>query len=114
MSPSSSVTSSFNENPIEFAQQHHISILSQSPQFSSSHRNRTTTMPIQIPSSNNSIPPSSLPQITGLFPIPQSHSLPTYFLPQSNLTYFITNSNQHSTQPLHIITPLNHHSLHYS
>jgi hypothetical protein len=73
-------------------------------------------MPIQIPtttSTNTGIPPTSLPQLTGIFPITQSHSLPTYFLPQGNLAYFITNSTQHSTQPLHIITPLNHHSLQY-
>ena len=101
---------------IELSQQHHIPILSQSPQFSSSLHN-PTTMPIQIPtstSSNTGIPPASLPHLTGLFPITQSHSLPTYFIPQGNLAYFITNTNQHSTQPLHIITPLNPHSLQYS
>jgi hypothetical protein len=73
-------------------------------------------MPIQIPCSTSSsiaIPPGSLPQLTGIFPITQSHSLPTYFLPQTNLTYFIANSNQTSTQPLHIIKPLNHHTIHF-
>jgi hypothetical protein len=114
MSPSSSGPSSFNENPIELSHQHHIPILSHSPQFSSSLHN--PTMPIQIPSStssNTGIPPASLPQLTGLFPITQSHSLPTYFLPHTNLAYFITNSKRNSTQPFHIITPLNHPSLHY-
>lgn len=79
-------------------------------------------MPIQIPSTastNITIPPSSLPQFTGIFPITQSHSLPAYFLPQGNLAYFITNPNQTSPPPLHILTPLNPHSLpfpptHYS
>jgi hypothetical protein len=70
-------------------------------------------MPIPIPSSNTSIPPASLPHLTGLFPITQSHSLPTYFLPQANLAYLITNSNQNGGQPLHIITPINPHSLHF-
>jgi hypothetical protein len=73
-------------------------------------------MPIQIPSStstNTGIPPASLPQLTGLFPITQSHSLPTYFLPRGNLAYLITNSNQNPTQPLHIITPLNRHGLQF-
>jgi len=74
-------------------------------------------MPIQIPSStssNTGIPPASLPHLTGLFPITQSHSLPTYFLPQANLAYFITNSNQNPTRPLHIITPLNPHTLQFA
>jgi hypothetical protein len=74
-------------------------------------------MPIRIPSStssNTGIPPASLPHLTGLFPMTQSHSLPTYILPQANLAYFITNSNPHSTQPIHIITPLNHPSLQFT
>ena len=73
-------------------------------------------MPIQIPSSstsNKGIPPASLPQLPGLFPTTQSHSLPNYFLSQANLAYFVTNTNQHLTQPLHIITALNHPSLQY-
>jgi hypothetical protein len=74
-------------------------------------------MPIQIPSSTSSnvaIPPGSLPHLTGIFPITQSHSLPTYFLPQTNFAYFITNSNQNPTQPLHIIAPLNTHTLQFA
>lgn len=39
----------------------------------------------------------------------QSHSLPTYFLPQGNLTYLITNPN--SNQPLHLLRPLNPSSI---
>ncbi|UJR26775.1 hypothetical protein I4U23_008089 [Adineta vaga] len=123
ISPSSSVPSSYNENPLDSSQQHHTPILSQSPQYSSSLRNptTTTTMPIQIPSTtttttsaNITISPSPLPQFTGIFPITQSHSLPTYFIPQGNFAYFITNPNQHSTQPLHMLTSLNPHSLPFS
>ncbi len=62
-------------------------------------------MPIRIPSSNIAIPAASLPQLTGMFPMTQSHSLPTYFLPHGNLAYLITNTNQNSNQPLHLITP---------
>jgi hypothetical protein len=83
----------------------------------SSSLHHPTTMPIKIPtstSSNTGIPPASLPHLTGLLPITQSHSLPTYIIPQTNLAYFITNTNSHTTQPIHIITPLNHPSLQYS
>ncbi len=112
ISPASSVPSSFNENHLDPSQQHHISILSQSPQFSSSLHN-PTTMPIRIPSSNIAIPAASLPHLTGMFPMTQSHSLPTYFLPHGNLAYLITNTNQNSAQPLHLIAPLNHHSFQF-
>ncbi|CAF0886847.1 unnamed protein product [Adineta steineri] len=116
ISPPSSVTSSYNDNPIDSSQQHHHpSIHCYSPKFSSSLRN-PTTMPIQIPSTtsaNIAIPPASLSQIPGFFSTTQSHSLPTYFVPQGNLAYFITNPTQHSTQPLHIITPLNHPSIQF-
>ncbi|CAF1352547.1 unnamed protein product [Adineta ricciae] len=113
ISPSSSVASSYNENILDPSQQKSTHIFSQSPQYSSALHN-ATTMPIQIPSTaptNITIPPSSLPQFTGIFPVTQSHSLPTYFLPQGNFAYFITNPNQTSPPPLHILTPLNPHSL---
>lgn len=115
ISPSSSVPSSYNENPLDLIQQHHIPLLGHSPQFSSPLKN-PVTMPIRIPSSasaHNAIPPATLPQITGMFPTTESHSLPNYFLPQANLAYLITNSGQHASQPFHIITPLNHHSLQF-
>ena len=70
-------------------------------------------MPIRIPSSNIAIPAASLPQLTGMFPMTQSHSLPTYFLPHGNLAYVITNTNQNSNQPLHLLTPLNPHSFQF-
>ena len=118
ISPSSSVTSSYNENPIESShhqQQEHPGFFS----HSSPHRT-STTMPIQIPSSSTAIlSPPSFPQLTSLFPMTQSHSLPTYFLPQTNLSYLtagssaananvylITNTNRQSTQPLHILAPV--------
>ena len=112
ISPASSLTSSFNENPLDLSQQHaqqHIPILSQSPQFSSSPHQHPSTIPIRIPSSNIPIPPGSLPHITGILPITQSHSLPAYFFPQGNLTYLITNPN--STQPLHLLRSLNPSSI---
>ncbi len=112
MSPSSSVPSSFNENPIDLSHHPHIPVLPHSPKFSSSLHN-PSTMPIQIPSANTAIPPASLSHLTGIFPITQSHSLPTYFLPQTNLAYFIANSNQNSTQPIHILTPFDSHSVHF-
>ena len=123
ISPSSSVPSSFTENHLDASQQqqqqqqhhHHIPLLSQSPQFSSPLRH-PATMPIRIPtnaSTNIGLPPASSPQIAGLFPITQSHSLPAYFFPQGNLAYFITNSGQHAAQPLHIIAPLHPHSLQF-
>jgi hypothetical protein len=97
-------------------------------------------MPIQIPTpSNTGLPTASLPQLTSLFPITQSHSLPTYFLPTANIAYIatsttnpsgtsydfsplpantsmllITNPNQHPTQPLHILAPIDHRSLHFA
>ncbi|CAF3764395.1 unnamed protein product [Rotaria sordida] len=115
ISPSSSVPSSYNENTLDLPPPHHIPMFCHSPQISSSFHN-PTTMPIRIPSStssNKGIPPASLPHLTGMSPTTQSHSLPNYFLPHPNFAYLITNSNQHSTQPFHIITPLNHHSLQY-
>ncbi|CAF0902540.1 unnamed protein product [Rotaria sp. Silwood1] len=115
ISSSSSVPSSFNENPLDLPPQHHMPIFCHSSQISSSLHN-PTTMPIRIPSStlsNNGIPPASLPQLTGIFPTTQSHSLPNYFLPHTNFAYVITNSNQHPTHPYHIITPLNHHSVQF-
>jgi hypothetical protein len=80
-------------------------------------------MPMQIPSSNTGLPPTSFPPLTGLFPVTQSHSLPTYFLPQGNLAYLTTGSSTtntnmflftNSNQPLHIITPMDRHSLQFS
>jgi hypothetical protein len=126
ISPSSSVPSSYNENPIESPPQQHIQFLSRSPQFSSPPNN-TTTMPIRIPSSNVTLPPASLPPLSGLFSMTQSHSLPTYFLPQANLAYltpgsstknanmyFITSANQASLQPLHIITSMDSSTLQFA
>ena len=77
-------------------------------------------MPIQIPSSNSTLPPASLPQLTSIFPITQSHSLPTYILPSTNFAYLTTgststantnmfliaNPNQHTLQPIHILAPI--------
>lgn len=86
------------------------------PNKISSSLNNPTTMPIQIPASNHNnnhnIPPASFSQLHGIFPPTQSHSLPNYFLPPTNLAYFIQNSNQHPT-PFHIITPFNHPSVPY-
>lgn len=101
ISPSSSVPSSFNENPIDLSQTHHQSI--NSVLLSSSLRT-PSTMPIEIPSSNSLLPPASLPHPLGIFPVTQSHSLPNYFLPRTNLTYLLTSSNPpHS---LHFLTSL--------
>ena len=74
-------------------------------------------MPIRIPTSTTSaLSPPSFPRLTGLFPMTQSHSLPTHFLPQTYLTagssgvnanvYLITNPNGPSMQPLHILAPI--------
>ncbi|CAF3364296.1 unnamed protein product [Rotaria socialis] len=112
ISPSSSVTSSFNENPLDMYQQHHVPLFYPSNNISSS-LNNPTTIPIQIPSSNKTIPPASFSHLSGIFPTIQSHSLPNYFLPQANFAYLIANSNQNPTPPFHIITPLNHPSLQY-
>ena len=100
------------------------------PEFSS---------PISIPSTSTNT--GSLSQLASLIPSTQSHSLPTYFLPASNLAYItspsssssgmpfdfsslngntsmvlITHPTTHSTQPV-LITPLDYRSLsfaHYS
>ncbi|CAF2627612.1 unnamed protein product [Rotaria sp. Silwood2] len=126
---------------IEPSQSHRIQVLSQSPHFSSPTTGQTT-MPIQIPSSSNTgFPTTSLPHLTNLFPLTQSHSLPTYFLPTANIAYIttatsttnpsgtpfdltslpsntsvllITSPNQHPTQPVHILTPIDHRSLQFA
>jgi hypothetical protein len=135
--PSTTTSSS----SIESSQIHRIQIISQTPHFSSPPTGQTT-MPIQIPTPSNTIfPPTSLPQLTSLFSLPQSHSLPTYFLPTANIAYIttatstgnpsgtpfdfsplntntnmflITNSTQHPNQPLHILTPIDHRSLQFA
>jgi len=135
--PSTTTTSS----SIESSQIHRIQIISQSPHFSSPTTGQTT-MPIQIPTSSNSgLPTASLPQLTNFFPLTQSHSLPAYFLPTANIAYIttatsainpsgtpfdftplppntsmllITNPNQHPTQPMHILTPIDHRSLQFA
>jgi hypothetical protein len=99
-------------------------------------------MPIQIPSSSNTgLPTASLPQLASLFSLPQSHSLPTYFFPAANIAYIttatsttnpsatpfdfsplppntgmflITNPTQHPSQPVHILTPIDHRSLQFT
>jgi hypothetical protein len=148
----STIPSNFNEYPqmtsttttsssIESSQIHRIQILSQSPHFSSPTTGQPT-IPIQIPTpSNTGFPTASLPQLTNLFPITQSHSLPTYFLPAANIAYIttgtsttnpsgtsfdfspltgntsmllITSPNQHSTQPIHILAPIDHRSLQFA
>jgi len=98
-------------------------------------------MPIQIPTPSNThplVPPSSLPQLNNLFSLPQSHSLPTYFLP-TNIAYIaptnnpisstpfdfstlpantgmflITNSNQNPAQPLQILAPIDHRTFQFA
>lgn len=100
-----------------------------------------TTMPIPIPTPSNThplAPPASLPQLNNLFPLTQSHSLPTYFFP-TNVAYIastnnptsstpfefsalpantsmllITNSGQHPTQPVHILTPIDHRAFQFA
>ncbi|UJR22338.1 hypothetical protein I4U23_025400 [Adineta vaga] len=130
-------SSSTISQSIEYSQTPRIQILSHSPHFSSSTIGQQT-MPIQIPTSPNiGFPPASLPQLTSLFPMPQSQSLPTYILP--NLAYIATsttnpsgtpfdlssltgntsvlliaNPNQHPTQPIHILTPIDHRSLQFA
>ena len=103
ISPSSSITSSYNEHPLDLSQQQQQQQTHQQniPTLSQSSHQHPTTVPIRIPSSNIPIPPGSLPHLTGIFPMTQSHSLPTYFLPQGNFTYLITNAN--SNQPVHLI-----------
>lgn len=121
---------------IESSQIQRIQIISQTPHYSSPTSGQTT-MPIQIPTpSNTGLPTTSLSQLTNLFPT-QSQSLPTYFLPTANIAYistanpsntpfdfpslppntsmvFITNPNQHPSQPLHILTPIDHRSLQFA
>jgi hypothetical protein len=125
---------------IESSQVHRIQIISQTPHFSSPTTGQPT-MPIQIPTpSNTGLPTASLPQLTSLFPLTQSHSLPTYFLPTANIAYIttattttnpsgtpfefspltntsmllITNPSQHPTQPVHILAPIDHRSLQFA
>ena len=126
---------------MESSQVHRIQIVSQTPHFPSPTTGQPT-MPIQIPtSSNTGLPAASLPQLTSLFPLTQSHSLPAYFLPTANIAYIttattttpnpsgtpfdfppltntsmllITNPGQHPTQPMHIITPIDHRSLQFA
>jgi hypothetical protein len=123
---------------VEYSQAHRIQIVSHSPHFSPPTTGQPT-MPIQIPtSSNTGFPTTSLPQLTGLFSLTQSHSLPTYILPTTNFAYItagtsatnpigtpfdftgnttvllIANPNQHPTQPVHILTPIDHRSLQFS
>lgn len=80
-----------------------------SAQFSSSLRT-PATMPIQIPSSNLPLPPASFSHPSAIFPITQSHSLPTYILPNANFAYLFTNSNSNPPQSLHFLTPIHSHS----
>jgi hypothetical protein len=126
---------------IESSQVHRIQIISQTPHFSTPTTVQST-MPIQIPTpSNTGLPTASLPQLTNLFPLTQSHSLPTYFFPTANIAYIttatsatnpsgapfefspltantsmllITNPNQHPTQPIHILAPIDHRSLQFA
>ncbi|CAF1283604.1 unnamed protein product [Adineta steineri] len=122
----------------EYSQPQRLQILSHSPHFPS-HTTGQTTIPIQIPtSSNTNLPLTSLSNLSGLFQYPQSHSLPTYILPSTNLAYIttatnpigtsydltplngntniflISNPNQHSAQPVHILTPIDHRSLQFT
>lgn len=120
ISPSSSNPSSYTDNPIETSQHQY--------QPSLKTPSTTSTMPIQIPSSNSILPPASLPQLTGIFPITQSHSLPTYILPSPSLAYLATtgpsaantnmfliaNPTQHTLQPVHILTPIDASTLQFS
>lgn len=101
-----------------------------------------TTIPIQIPpSSNTGLPTTALPQLTNLFPLGQSHSLPTYILPTSNIAYLaappsatnpsgapfdfsqlggntgvllITSGTQNSVQPIHILASIDHRALQFA
>jgi hypothetical protein len=126
---------------MESSQTHRIQIISHSPHFSSPITGQTT-MPIQIPTpSNTGLPTASLPQFTNLFSLTQSHSLPTYFFPTPNIAYIttatptanpsaasfdfpslpantgvflITNPIQHPSQPVHILTPIDHRSLQFA
>ncbi|CAF1299841.1 unnamed protein product [Rotaria sordida] len=125
----------------EPSQSHRVHFISHSPHFSSPTTGHTT-MPIQIPSSSNTgVPTTSLPQLTNLFPLSQSHSLPTYFLPTGNIAYIttatsttnpsgtpfdltsltgntslllITSPTQHPTQPIQILTPIDHRSFQFA
>ncbi|CAF1487786.1 unnamed protein product [Rotaria magnacalcarata] len=118
-----------------------VQVMSSLPNFSSAANDRPT-LPIQIPSSSNTSPPTaSLPQLTNLVPLNQSHSLPTYFFPASSIAYIatpastnnpsggpfdpasftgntgvflFTTSSQHSTQPVHILAPFDHRSLQFA
>ncbi|CAF1015625.1 unnamed protein product [Adineta ricciae] len=126
---------------IEYSHAHRLQTLSQQPHFPSPTIGQST-IPIQIPTPSNTIlSPGSLPQLTSLFLLPQSQSLPTYILPNfSNLTtgaapsatnpsgtpfdftpipsntslLLIANPNQHPTQPIHILTPIDHRSLQFA
>lgn len=118
ISPSSSNPSSYTDNPLATSPPQNLPQYSSSTSFKTS--TTTGTMPIQIPSSNSNLPTASLPQLTSIFPITQSHSLPTYILPSTNFTYltsgsttttntnmfFITNQNSHTLQPIHILAPI--------
>ena len=147
-SGSSNVPQTFNEYPYmaslatisttQSSQPHHLQVIPHTPLLSSPAA-ASTTMPIQIPSpSHTNFAPGSLPQLTNLFPLTQSHSLPAYFLPTANFAYIapdtsstnpssvtpfgitpltgntsvllIANPSQHPTQPVHILTPIDHRS----
>ncbi|CAF4888042.1 unnamed protein product, partial [Rotaria sp. Silwood1] len=142
-SQTSSTTTTTSSPPpsIESSHSHRIHVLTHSPHFSSPIAGQTT-MPIQIPSSSNTgVPTTSLPHLTNLFPLTQSHSLPTYFLPTANIAYIttatpttnpsgtpfditsltgntsvllITSPTQHPSQPVHILTPIDHRSLQFT
>ncbi|CAF3599476.1 unnamed protein product [Rotaria socialis] len=127
--------------PVGPSQSHRVQVMSPPPNFSSA-ANDPPTLPIQIPSSSNTGPPTaSLPQLTNLLPVNQSHSLPTYFFPASSIAYIatpastnspsggpfdlapfagstgvflFTTSSQHSTQPVHILAPFDHRSLQFA
>ena len=133
----SAAAATLPSSSMDSSQVHRIQIISQSPHFSSPTM-PPTTMPIQIPTpSNTGLPTASLPPpLTSLFPLTQSHSLPAYFLPTANIAYittatptsnpsaapfdfntsmvFITNSSQHPSQPVHILTPIDHRSLQFA
>lgn len=127
-----------SSSSMEPSQTHRIQLLSHTPHYSSTSTGQPT-MPIQIPtSSNTGIPTASLPQMTNLIPLNQSHSLPAYIFPPPNIAYIatsanqsggpfdlsslpgntnvflITTPNQHPSQPVHILAPIDHRSFHFA
>ena len=135
--PSMPAAATVNSSLIDSSQLPRIQIISQSPHFSPSNMG-SATMPIQIPTpSNTGLPTASLPpHLTNLYPLTQSHSLPAYFFPTANIAYITTatptsnssaspfdfntsmvliaNPNQHPSQPVHILGPIDHRSLQFA